>query len=124
MRKPIKRAVLAVAVAAALLIGVSVAVAAVRRSQEIDLSVNSYRVSDGGRLLDAQVDVHPDFDIVRAEADETDDRVLLRVSARQPALWWSGADVAQERTVRVMLSRPLNGRTVVDAHTGAVLTNQ
>ncbi|WP_444951750.1 hypothetical protein [Micromonospora ureilytica] len=124
MRKPIKRAVLAVTVVAALLIGASGAVAAIRRSQEIGLSVNSYRLSDGGRRLDARVDVHPDFDIVRAEADETDDRVVLRVSARQPALWWSGGDVAQERTVRITLGRPLDGRTVVDAQTGAVLTDQ
>ena len=107
-----------VAIAAALLIGVFATVTILRHGQEVELRVNSYQTTKDLKILEAQVDVHPDFVIVRAEADEEEGQVTLHISARQPTLWWSGTDYAEPRWVRVKLEQPLGGRQVLDAVTG------
>ncbi|SBT46394.1 hypothetical protein [Micromonospora narathiwatensis] len=118
MRMPKRKMFVAGAVVAVLLICVFATVTAVRRGQEQELSVNSYNTSGDPRLLYARVEVHPDFAIVRSDADYEDDRVILHVTARQPTLWWSGDDHAEVRWVRVRLEQPLGDRHVVDAVTG------
>jgi hypothetical protein len=113
-----RRAVRAVAVAAIFLLCLPVMVNQLRRAQDVELRVDSYRTTGDPRLLDAHVDVHPDFTIVRADADDEGDHLILHVSARQPTLWWSGGDYAEGRWVRVRIHRPLGDRQVLDAFTG------
>jgi hypothetical protein len=94
-------------------------VSAIRRVQEFEVSVNSYNASSDPRALDARVEMHPDFEIVRTKADNQADRVILHVVARQPTLWWSGGDYAEVRWVRVRLDKPLGNRQVLDAVSGS-----
>lgn len=63
--------------------------------------------------------MHPDFEIVRTDADHQADRVILHVVARQPTLSWSGGDYAEVRWVRVRLYEPLGDRQVLDAVSGS-----
>ncbi|MGS2619995.1 hypothetical protein ACVCAH_36815 [Micromonospora sp. LZ34] len=122
MTKPKRKALVAVAVAVILLISLFAAVTAMRRAQEFEVSVNSYNASADPRVLDARVDMPPDFEIVRTDADYQGDRVILHVVARQPTLWWSGGDYAEVRWVRVKLDQPLGDRQVLDAVSGSPVT--
>ncbi|HEX5995023.1 MAG TPA: hypothetical protein VFY84_07770 [Jiangellales bacterium] len=115
MSKPKRRLFVAAAVAVVLLISAYATVTVVRRAQEVELSVGAYDASSDPTVLDARVEVHPDFAIVHTDADYEDDRVILHVVARQPTLWWSGGDYAQARWVRVKLDQPLGNRQVLDA---------
>ncbi|MEU1965647.1 hypothetical protein ABZ541_13220 [Micromonospora sediminicola] len=107
-----------VAIAVLLLISAYAGVSAVRRAQEFEVPVDSYQVGGDPGLLNARVEVHPDFEVVRTNADDRGDRVVLHVVARQPTLWWSGGDHAETRWVRVRLGNPLGDRQVVDSVTG------
>jgi hypothetical protein len=112
------RALVAVVVGAVLLIGGFATVNAMRRAQEFELSIHSYATTTEPRVLSARVEMHPDFAVVRTDADDEGDRVILHLSARQPTLWWSGGDYAEVRWVRVELDQPLDGRQLVDAVSG------
>ncbi|MET8836183.1 hypothetical protein ABZV78_19985 [Micromonospora sp. NPDC004540] len=113
-----RRAVRALAVAAILLICLPVVLHQLHRAQDVGLRVDSYRTTSDPRVLEAHVEVHPDFAIVRTDVDDNGDRVILHVSARQPTLWWSGGDYAEGRWVRVKADQPLGDRQVLDALTG------
>ncbi|MEU4477830.1 hypothetical protein AB0F68_07160 [Micromonospora sp. NPDC023966] len=113
--KPKRKVLVAVAVAVVVLVSAYAVSSALRRAQEFEVSVNAYRASTGPRVLDARVEMHPDFEIVRTNADDQGDRVILHVVARQPTLWWSGGDYAEVRWVRVRLDKPLGNRQVLDA---------
>ncbi|MCM0673166.1 hypothetical protein NCC78_00230 [Micromonospora phytophila] len=111
MTRPKRKALVAVAVAVVLLISVFAAVTAMRRAQEFEVAVNAYNARSDPKVLDARVEMHPEFEIVRTDADYQGDRVILHVVARQPTLWWSGGDYAEVRWVRVRLtSRSATGR--------------
>ncbi|GGS34169.1 hypothetical protein GA0070558_1951 [Micromonospora haikouensis] len=114
-----RRALLVVAVAVVLLISVYAAVGAMRRGLEFEVSVNSYNPRDDRRVIDARVEMHPDFEVVRTFADFQSDRVILHVVARQPTLSWSGGDYADVRWVPVRLDKPLGDRQVLDAVSGS-----
>ena len=118
IRKPKRKALVAVAVAVVLLVSAYAGVSAMRRSQEFEVPVNSYNASSDPRVLDARVEMHPDFQVVRTNADDQGDRVVLHVVGRQPTLWWSGGDFAEVRWVRVRLDKPLGDRQVLDAVSG------
>ncbi|MFG2110158.1 hypothetical protein [Micromonospora chersina] len=117
--KPKRKALVAVAVAVVLLASAYATVSAMRRAQEFETSVTSYRASSDPKVLDARVEMHPDFEIVRTDADDQGDRVTLHVVARQPTLWWSGDDHAEARWVRVRLDKPLGDRQVLDSVSGS-----
>ncbi|MFG2167852.1 hypothetical protein [Micromonospora chersina] len=121
MTKPKRRTLIAVGVAVVLLISVFAAVTAMRRAQEFEVSVNSYEATSDARVLDARVEMHPDFEVVRTAANYQGDGVILHVVARQPTLWWSGGDYAEARWVRVRLDEPLAGRQVLDAVSGSAV---
>ncbi|MFC4017415.1 hypothetical protein ACFOW4_05585 [Micromonospora sp. GCM10011542] len=110
-----RRAALAFAVAAVVLTG---GFFAVRQSEEFDLAVISFDTTFDPLLLLVYVDLHPDFELVRVDADEASDRVVLHVTARQPMLW-TGGDYAEPLTLHVTLDEPLGERQVLDGHTGA-----
>ncbi|MEV4479462.1 hypothetical protein [Micromonospora coxensis] len=114
-----KRALVAVAVTVLVLISAYATVGAMRRAQEFEVSVGAYRAGSDPRVLDARVETHPDFEIVRTSADSQGDRVIVHVVTRQPTLRWSGADYAQARWVRVKLDEPLGDRQVRDAVSGS-----
>ncbi|MFF4894365.1 hypothetical protein [Micromonospora chersina] len=119
MTKPKRKTVVAVGLAVLLLISVFAAVTVMRRAQEFEVSVNSYKATSDARVLDARVEMHPEFEVVRTGANYQGDGVILHVVARQPTLWWSGGDYAEARWVRVRLDEPLTGRQVLDAVSGS-----
>lgn len=61
--KPKKRAVVAVAVAVVLLVSAYAGVRITRRAQEFEVPVNSYNASSDATVVDARVDMHPDFEV-------------------------------------------------------------
>jgi hypothetical protein len=113
-----RKALVAVAVAVVLLASAYAVVSAMRRAQEFEVPVNFYNASSDPRVLDARVEMHPDLEIVRTNADDQADRVILHVVARRPTLCWSGGDYAEVRWVRVRLDQPLGDRQVLDAVSG------
>ncbi|SCF13519.1 hypothetical protein GA0074695_3714 [Micromonospora viridifaciens] len=82
------------------------------------VSVDAYDRTEDPHVIVALVETHPEFVLHRATAQEKAGRIVLHVSMRPPSRRWSGGDLAETRSVRIRLDRPLAGREVRDGLLG------
>ncbi|MFJ8582155.1 hypothetical protein [Micromonospora sp. NPDC093277] len=90
-----------------------------------EVSVQAYDRTDDPHVIVALVEAHPDFVLHRAVAREDAGTVVLHVSMRPPSRWsWSGSDIAEHRSVRIRLDRPLADREVRDGRLGTPVSER
>ena len=114
MTRTRRRVLIALGLAAVLLAGGVAVLTWMRSEAEYSAGVESYEITGDSAALRLRVSLNEGDSIVRGEASESSEKVVVHVIARHP-LNWSGGDVGIARYVRVDLRQPLGDRDVVDA---------